>query len=282
MGCIVHRAPGNQFAETGFVVLRGLLTPGEIAFYTDRLDALAGDKRPWTQPDGVNRNSDFWPLLFNERLLSTVRGVLGADIRYLPHNDLHVGFSSFSWHRDNVGRNAGVGPDWDERTEPYRLVRVGIYLQKFAASQFKLGLVPGSHRLTRDGRPHSYRGMSTAARVLFGLTGVPLVGREAEWVATEPGDCVIFDPRILHTGTKSHGPKYSVFVAYGVENSHFQHHWQYYVHMRRDLGYADVNPELAVQLSAAGLLASRVPDDVTVPDAWMPSAAYNYVARRFK
>src|SRR5215468_12441151 len=139
------RSLNDQFHEDGFVVVRGLLTASEVASYIARLEALAGEKDRWTQPDGVNRNPDFWPVIFNEQLLRTVRELLGPEVRYLPHNDLHLGFSSFSWHRDSVNRELGIGPDWDQR-EPYRIARVGIYLQRFEESQFKLGLIKGSHR----------------------------------------------------------------------------------------------------------------------------------------
>src|SRR5215468_8489080 len=140
------RSLNDQFHEDGFVVVRGLLTASEVASYIARLEALAGEKDRWTQPDGVNRNPEFWPVIFNEQLLRTVRELLGPDVRYLPHNDLHLGFSSFSWHRDSVNRAFGNGPDWDETREPYRIARVGIYLQRFEDSHFKLGLVTGSHR----------------------------------------------------------------------------------------------------------------------------------------
>ena len=100
--------------------------------------------------------------------------------------------------------------------------------------------------------------------------------------STDPGDCVVFDPRCLHTGTKFHGEKYSIFVAFGVENTHFRHHWQYYLKMRKDLGYSTVPPALAERLRAAHLLAEEPPADLTVEGAWLPSPAFTYVARRFK
>jgi hypothetical protein len=118
--------------------------------------------------------------------------------------------------------------------------------------------------------------------VFSGLTGIDVVGADAEWVATDPGDCVIFDPRCLHTGSRIHGDKYSMFVAYGVENPHFRHHWHYYLRLRRDLGYSAIAPALADRLRAAGLLAIEPPDDLRIDAAWMPSPAYTRVARLFK
>jgi|LakMenEpi03Aug12_release.lakeMendotaPanAssembly.Ray.scaffolds.fasta_scaffold61148_4 hypothetical protein len=278
------RTSAESFRDDGFVVVRDLLQPEEAAFYVSRLKALAGGAPRWTQPDGINRNPEFWPVIFNDRLLAAVRDLLGPEVRYLPHNDLHLGFSSFSWHRDSVSREFGDGPDWDESRDPYRIVRVGIYLQRFDQSQFRLGLVPGSHRpgdaTARQRRARRRTG--TAAAVFSGLTGIDVVGADAEWVATDPGDCVIFDPRCLHTGSRIHGDKYSMFVAYGVENPHFRHHWHYYLRLRRDLGYSAIAPALADRLRAAGLLAIEPPDDLRIDAAWMPSPAYTRVARLFK
>jgi phytanoyl-CoA dioxygenase PhyH len=282
---IMSRSLTDQFVNDGFIVIRHLLPDDEIAFYIERLKTLAGANARWTQPNGVNLNPEFWPVIFNERLLATMREVLGPEVRYLPHSDLHMGFSSFSWHRDSVNREIGVGPDWDQ-TEPYRIARVGIYLQRFEESQFKLGVIKGSHR-TGDGGSHELekrvrRRTSAVANVLSGLSGVDLVGEDAEWIETEPGDCVIFDPRVLHTGSKFHGVKYSLFIAYGVENSHFRHHWHYYLRMRKDLGYSSVTPELADRLRAADLLATEPPADLEVANAWLPSPTYTYVSKRFK
>jgi len=281
----MNRNVRHQFAEDGFVLVRGVLPPSDVAFYIERLKELAGGAAPWTQPDGVNRNPAFWPIIFNDRLLRSVREIFGPDVRYLPHNDLHLGFSSFSWHRDSVNRAFGNGPDWDETREPYRIARVGIYLQRFEDSHFKLGLVTGSHRPDEaaDRRQRRVRRRtSAAANVLSGLSGVDFVGADADWVVPHPGDAVVFDPRCLHTGTRFHGQKYSVFVAYGVENSHFHHHWHYYLNLRRDLGYSTVPPALAGQLRSAGLLASEPAVDLTIEGAWIPAPTFTYVARRFK
>jgi len=275
-----------RFETDGFLVLPGVIPLDEVLRYVSWLQQLAGGKDRWTLPDGVNRHAAFWPVIFNQRLLDAVRTVCGPDIRYLPHNDLHVGFSSFAWHRDCVNREVGVGPDWDEREEPYRLVRIGIYLQRFESSGFKLGLIPGSHHpessMPEETRRRVSRGTSAVANVLSGLTGLDLVGDAARWIATEPGDAVVFDPRVLHTGSQIHGEKYSLFVAYGVPNRHFERHRQYYQHLRRDLGYEDVPPQLAERLRAANLLAAPATIDVAVDAAWLPSSAFTYVAKRFK
>jgi hypothetical protein len=281
----MERAIRDQFAEDGFTIVRGLLDASEVAFYIGRLRARAGAAERWTEPDGVNRHSEFWPLIFSQRLLAAVRTILGPSVRYLPHTDLHVGFSSFSWHRDSVTRRPGEGADWDEIEVPYRIARVGIYLQTYDESRFRIGFVKGSHRtggLAADERRRIERRTSAAANVLSGLSGLDFLGRHAAWVAPDSGDCVIFDPRILHTGSRFHGQKYSIFLAYGIENAHFRNHWHYYLRLRTDLGYSKVPPALADRLQAAGLLSPEPPDDLAIERAWIPSPAFVSVARRFK
>ena len=274
-----------QFSEDGFVVVRGVLDPCDVAFYVARLRMLSGTATRWTEPNGVTRHPEFWPVIFNERLLAAVGEILGDGVRYLPHNDLHVGFSSFSWHRDCVTRSYGVGADWDETEVAYQIARVGIYLQRFHDSQFKIGFVRGSHR-TGGFAPAKQRRVTrrtgATANVLSGLSGFDLLGNDAEWVAPDPGDCVIFDPRILHTGSRFHGQKYSIFIAYGIENLHFHNHWHYYLRLRTDLGYSPVPPALADELRNAILLADEPPDTLTIDHAWIPSPTFVSVARRFK
>lgn len=276
----------EEFMKDGFIVERGVLPEADVAFYIEQLERLSAGRDRWTLPDGVNLNPAFWSIIFNERILGAVRRIYGPTVRYLPHNDLHFGFSSFSWHRDSVNREAGVGPDWDESREPYQLLRVGIYLQRFEESRFKLGLVPGSHRLESGhaaGERKLGRRMGRVASVFSGLTGMNLVGKDAHWVATEPGDCVIFDPRVIHTGSKAQGPKYSMFVGYGVESEHFRHHWHYYLHLRQDLGYSPIDPKLAQQLREADLLPTQLPaEGMRIEGAWIPSAAFTSVVKHFK
>jgi hypothetical protein len=38
-----------------------------------------------------------------------------------------------------------VGPDWDTK-EKFNIMRVGIYLDKFEETNFKLNLIPNSHK----------------------------------------------------------------------------------------------------------------------------------------
>lgn len=284
---LINTSLRAKFITNGYIVIRGLLNQEEVEYYKKELQILAGEKQQnWTVPDGVSKNKSCWDIIFNERLVETVRSIFGEEAKYLAHNDLHVGFSSLAWHRDSVNRNFGEGPDWDESNEPYRLARVGIYLQEYKQSGFRFGLIKGTHRpdvyLADSERKTIERRSSGIANAFSVLTKKDLLSEKADWIATEPGDCVIFDPRTLHTGSRFEGVKYSLFTAYGIPNTHFYNHQNYYRHLRTDLNYQDPAPELVERLKAAGLYAP--PKSLTQPidGAWVPSKAFAYVASKFK
>lgn len=211
----------------------------------------------WNRPDGVTTTPDFWPLIFNQRLLEVVRLLIGSDARYTQHSDLHVNGSNTGWHRDNVDRTFMVGRDWDEREVPYRVVRVAIYLQSFAESGSALGVIPGTHQFQSRLNSMELRLWgSVLARAAFRLMNSsrpPSLTKRPVWNETNPGDCVIFDQRLLHSASKTWGPKYAIFLSYGADNEHSRDHQRYYLFGRRDLAYKEVPEPLARSLREAGL-----------------------------
>jgi hypothetical protein len=266
---------GGDLRERGFTVARGLLEPDEIERCVQKLEALSGRNRAsyapsrsrllpgglsdaWTLPDGVSRVRELWPLITNPRLIAAVRSLLGNEARYLQHSDLHVGYSAVTWHRDCVNRRFGRGGDWDESGAPYRLVRVGIYLQSYEESRFALRLVPGSHRAANAesrARRRIERRQALVSQALGLLAGRDPLADHSVALATDPGDAILFDPRVLHAGSPISGPKFSIFLAYGVPDRHFARHAAYYRHLRRELRYADLDADLVAHLRSAGLYA---------------------------
>lgn len=295
----------KELKDRGFTVVRGLLTPEEVDFYVGRLESVSGITRAgmqgdaewkgsgrgsggssWTLPDGVAKSREFWPLFVNERLVEIVRNIVDENVRFLQHNDLHVGFSAISWHRDSVNRDYGVGPDWDESDAPYRLIRAGIYLQTYAESSSQLGFIDGSHKPPTGPVSRSTK-FNEAKLKWLGAANylspkVQMAASNATWIPTEPGDCVIFDPRTIHSGSYITGPKFAMFVAYGVENKHFFNHYNYYRHVRSELGYQDLQPDLVDLLKEHNLYPEDTPDYDFVEGAWVPSSLVKslYARRR--
>jgi hypothetical protein len=264
-GSTLDGAMKRAFEVQGYVVVPGLLSRSEMRTYRRKLqqiselsdrDAQNDDVREkgWKDPDGVTQRPEFWPLLFHPTLISALRNVLGPEVRYTQHSDLHVHHGAVGWHRDCANRTFGVGPDWDERECRYQVVRVAIYLQTYAESGFALGLIPGSHRSEKAGTRLELRAWDLLSRFPALRKRIPPLWLTAkQWVRTEPGDCIIFDQRVLHTGSHIRGPKYAIFLSYGVENEHSRRHRRFYLFERPDLHYRDYSPELAERLQQSNL-----------------------------
>ncbi|MCA9975636.1 MAG: phytanoyl-CoA dioxygenase family protein, partial [Anaerolineales bacterium] len=153
-------------------------------------------------------------------------------------------------------------------------------------SGFRLGFIPGSHRPQAQislGRRLQETRLKWVGAMSYLFVKLQEWASQAEWIATEPGDCLIFDPRILHSGSYITGPKYSMFLGYGIENKHFFNHANYYRRLRSELGYADMAPELAQRLQAAGLYPQHLPTMDKIDDAWVPPQLMkNLVGRGLK
>lgn len=290
---MIDQEQRRQLREQGFVVVKGLLSAEEVDRYTALLleksgidpESFSSSGRGfdgWNLTDGVTKTEAFWPLINHEGLLGNLRALLGDDVKYLQHSDLQVGFSAVSWHRDNVHRTYGVGRDWEEDdASPYDLVRVGVYLQSYESSNFRLGFIPGSHRFKPEGSAFARSANEFKFKVLGGLAWLGKRFQDltpgAEWVATDPGDAIIFDPRILHSGSYIEALKLSMFVGYGVPSQHFADLQNYYRHMRGELGYGEFSDELITYLREHDLYADGIEDTDEVPMAYVPNAALRKV-----
>lgn len=278
----------SEFKEKGYILVSGLLSAEQVLEMIQNLDRLCESQcggGGWTVPDGVSQTSCFWPLIFNENLLAAVRALLGENIRFVQHNDLHVDFSSYNWHRDSVSRKLGEGPDWDE-TEPYAIVRIGFYLQPRGTSSFRLGLLPGTHRTPAPSQARERRrlervtgSVNLVRRIISQQNPSP---RGAEWLSPADGDAVIFDPRVIHTGSRAEGRKYSIFLAYGVPNQHYFNHSVYYRFLRPELGYQAMSEELIQQLKARGLYQEVNQTNRVISGATIPGFLQTFIARRIR
>jgi len=276
-----------EFDEKGFVVLRGLLQKSDIEKYVQHLKELAGDRQKnWTLPDGLCKAKEFWSIITHPELVKAVREIFGSSASFLQHNDLHVGFSSPAWHRDSFNRNFGKYADWNEQEEPYRLMRCGIYLQDYDKSGFELGMIPGSHRpdiyLTNAIHQQVEKRLGKFNTLVQVLGKSDPIKEHSEWIATNPGDAVLFDPRTVHTGSHFTGSKFSIFAAFGVPNHHFHRHWHYYRHLRQDLGYQSISPDLVKHLETAGLYTPPQVFKGNIDGAWLPSKTVAWFSKQFK
>lgn len=260
----------RRFDQDGYYLLRSLLTPKESRYYRHKINraldlpeadvdnaAIGGHTR--SLADGVTKCPDFWPLIFDDRLLDTVRELLGGEVRYTQHSDLQINLHGGRYHRDSACREFGIGPDWDETGAPYKVVRVAIYLSGYRDSGSSIIILPGSHRRETALNRLEYvawnklrafarrRGHNDLLPHLF------LTARKIR-IKTNPGDCIIFDQRLMHAGGVLRGrkPKYAVFLAYGFDNQHSRNHRAFF--LKRPTYSPEIAPDLRDRLAAANLL----------------------------
>lgn len=239
----------EQYQKDGYIHLPALLTPEEVQHYRrefQRISGLSDDQlnfnRPlengWSMNDAVTQLEECWPLIFNPKLLSAVREILGPEIRYTQHSDLHVNFGACGWHRDSANRDFKRGADWDTSRGDYSVVRIAIYLQSFAESRFSLGVIPGSHQRESRATTLELKAWRFLGRFFDQSSFVPpLLSVRPKWLKVEPGDCVVFSQRLFHSGSPIRGPKYSVYFSYGLDNEHSRNHVDYYFNTRKELNY---------------------------------------------
>lgn len=252
-----HLRLKEQFDEAGYVVIPSLFSDSEIDEFRAKIQSLSGKQDTdfdfqkamrggWSQPDGVTQNKDFWPLIFHPKLLQHIRSILGENLRYTQHSDLHVHHGTIGWHRDSKDRIFGKGQDWDENLGVYEVARVAIYLQSFKESRFKLGVIPGSHRFESLITKTEIRCWNSLFRWKDGGFIAPVLSVKPVWIPIDSGDCVIFNQRLYHSGSRTYGPKYSIYLSYGSDNEHSRNHMRYYRHQRKDLSqhYQKPSPQL--------------------------------------
>jgi len=297
----------QHFKDRGYIRIRQLFSSQEANFYRKAIQDLSGigdadyGSKVFECPDGVSKNRAFWPIIDHPKLLRVVRELLGPTARYTQHSDLHAHRGGLGWHRDSACRTFGVGPDWDESASPYQVTRVAIYLQRFSESRSLLGVIPGSHRfeqmLTDDQwtfwktfLEREYRIERWLSRLTLGKR--PLAPRPNRrttlwtdshfdlerdrpttpvWIPTEPGDCILFNQRLLHSASPIIGPKYAVYLSYSPENEHARNHLAYYRHVRKDLNYGPLDPELIHRLQSSQLFM-EAPGPLECDGAFVPSS----------
>ena len=243
----VSKKDKKKFFEDGYYIIPSLFSSSDAKSLRHKLNKIfnfpekdiTSDEisyRTYALADGVTKESAFWPIIFNEKLVSSVRSLLGDDIRYVQHSDLHINLGGGSYHRDSSCREFGSSPDWDESNEPYKIVRVAIYLSDYEDSGSSLELLPCSHRKESRLNRFEYT-LWNMMRVKFRKFGfneyLPhwFLSRKKNTIKTKPGDCIIIDQRLMHAGgglSRKNYPKYAIFLAFGVDNSHTRNHKNFY------------------------------------------------------
>ncbi len=192
----------DAFYRDGYAVVRGLFSPNEaeeirestieLLERLDREGAAARTEGPQgvrlaTKGDMLTYES-LRRVLLDPRLIAAVKDVLGDDPVYWGESAVNVGDAgggARGWHTDSYDTVVTKGPK-------YPLVRCGLYFQDTVRHSDGLALIAGSHAKDQ----YSTRLTSRLGRMLRPWLGA----RRTVFVATEPGDFVVWDMRIVHSG----------------------------------------------------------------------------------
>lgn len=235
------------FSKNGFVIIRNLISSEEskkLRLEINKVFKLPNTEltqrqikgETYTYPDGVTKFDAFWKIIFNKKLLGAIEKTLGSEIRYTQHSDLHINLGAGNYHRDNAYREFMNGPDWNQNKAEYKVVRVAIYLSNYNNSGSSLIVLPGTHK--KESKTHSFelkfwryiRNYLRKKNILLNFPHFFFSNKKIS-IKTNPGDCVIFDQRLIHAGgvVKGVHPKYSIFLSYGAPNIHSYNHHNFYL-----------------------------------------------------
>jgi len=264
----------KNFRDKGYIVVRNLLSAAEAHRYRLLINQVFGQPnreltnsdingRTYTLADGVTKTPAFWPIIFNKNLLAISRELLGDNIRYSQHSDLHINLGAGKFHRDSAYRDFGIGPDWDESMAPYRVARIAIYLSDWDESRSSLVVLPGTHKresLINRLEMRVGNELRTRWRKQFNSNLLPhwVFTMKREVLRHRPGDCIIIDQRILHAGGMVRGPKpkYAIYLSYGLDNHHTRNHRKHY--LSRATYLENIPTKLATRLDEASLHLTSV------------------------
>jgi len=252
------------FKKNGYLILKNTFKKNEIndlifkikkTFNIDHLSdsEICKSKKSYKLTDGVTKTNLLWSLIYNDTIIKTIKSIYDDDICYAQHSDLHINNRGGRWHRDSRCRVFGKGTDWDEAKVKYGIVRVAIYLSDFKTSNSSVIIFPRSHKFENFFQKFEFRLINKIISFLkkyniqeyfpnFSIT------RKLVKHDTNAGDILIFDQRVVHgsgnIGISKKIPKYSIFLAYGLNNKHTINHKKYYVD-EKDLDYQKtIDPEL--------------------------------------
>ena len=240
-----------EFQDKGFIHIPSLLSEEEVKHFTDilmgykNLGAYKEDEG-YVIPDGITTQDEFWPLIYNEKIISILKNIFGDNPKYVRHSEVacdsaitgnYEGFRYLTgWHRDHRYRGETLKiygeKVFDESKYPFKIAKIGIYLNSHEENNSPTVFYPRSHRAEYSCSSFESRLFSIFKKIIsFPLRSkayihIPYVRKykkislPVKPIEFRPqrGDAVIFDVRLLHAGSPRSGPRKILWFDYGIEN----------------------------------------------------------------
>jgi len=224
--------------KNGFVVIKNLLSPKLIKKLTKQSKKLHKNNLSKFTP--LHNNGDHWKLISNKTIVNVIKDLLNnKKISYLFNShsvcQKKNTFVDTSWHRDNVCRDFGKGPDWYGN---YNVLRVAIYLNQKGKNG--LNIIKKSH-IKKKFLCFFLKFLRTHFKKIyfnkfFRFIFDSLIGTK---VYAKPGDCVFFFANLYHSAivdvNGSQSPRRAIFLTFGTDNNHSKNYINYYLYHRKDL-----------------------------------------------
>tara|TARA_R100000388_G_scaffold23750_1_gene18044 strand:+ start:4732 stop:5415 length:684 start_codon:yes stop_codon:yes gene_type:complete len=199
----------DELSKNGFIILKSHYSKEEIAAMKEkamRYFENGGGFRDSTgraKPDWIKEESlkDLKELVNSEKLRLKISELIGEEVQFISHNDLHIN-RSVAWHKDTLrGEEAKFQTlgAWDKyEDQEMQIYKVNIYLQDHSNNDGCLTVRKGSHKFSQLGR------------------GIVCQ------TYPEVGDIIVFDQRITHKATYTGGyDRLLICLGYGVPNEFF-------------------------------------------------------------
>lgn len=245
----------NKFQRDGFCHLK-ILDKAEskkLSSIIDKKYELAKKKQKYI-PTGINNFEELWYLISDKRILSLVEKILKDKFYYLYHSAIMKTTEDehYQHHRDNPNRKFGKGSDWNEKEKKFKILRLGIYLDDYEETNFKLNLIPKSHKNNFSWREilrYFHKKLRRGGIKNKLINFLPKIFGEE--IKTTSGTCIIFDPRVYHSPSPHKNSRRAIFLAYGCDNFHSKNYVNYFIKERKEdhpgLEYETIKSQIKFQ-----------------------------------
>ena len=241
----------NNFFKKGYCVVREVISPEKVEKYQKLIKNKSNELNAPVF-EGIHNFKEFWDVIANEEILNILKKLLNNDnIKYLysasaRHESNYDSFP-FSWHRDNVCRLFGIGPDWNLK-ETFNIIRVAIYLSPYEKVKSGLNVIPYSHkrRFTFSNILRIFHWRTKYSNNFFILKIRKIIEKIIGVnIKTDSGDCVFFIASLMHSGipaTEKCDTRNAIFLTFGTDNIHSENFVNYWLKHRSNEGVANNIP----------------------------------------
>ncbi|MDI1270407.1 MAG: hypothetical protein PSV40_15075 [Polaromonas sp.] len=182
----------ENYKRDGYVLVKGLFSPSETAGFKNTIAEL-------TRMSGLDGDAlsaaPLRSIMLEDRIVNVLKILLGPKVVYFGDSTVRYDANEGSrgFHKDSLGDFE------DPSSTDHPVLRIGLYMQDHVRHSGGLKVRRGSHR-------HAFLGRSSLKRLFSSASPHgPLklasfrLGRAVN-LDTEPGDLVIWNHRLFHSG----------------------------------------------------------------------------------